>query len=190
MASPNDIQSPTVSATPENTSPKVPTPLTQEVHSNTSSIFDDTPVVKMEISPPLLVAPGKGYGKILEQGASIATNHHSEADNVEMELASPIFSHGAQYPALDGGISEDIMEGVEQASNFGTEGAENTKCEEKIAQVLAPNANNPPEFSQAGVDLESRVQIEWIGTSTFFLEHNLELQRAVSFREHAGSFLT
>jgi hypothetical protein len=178
MASPNSIQSPTVSATPEKISHKTYTPFAQKVHTDTSDTFEDTPVAKLDISPPHLVVPGKSYGKILIQGAITAAALHSEADNGEMELASPIFSHGAQYPGLDGDVSEDMMEGVEQTSNSGSE---NNNCEEKKLQVLAPSVKKSTDITQCGVNSGSRVQIEWIGTSTFFLEHNLELQGAVSF---------
>jgi hypothetical protein len=180
MASSNNIQSPVLSATPENKSRKVFTPLMQRVHTDASQIFDDTPITKTDISPPLLVAPGKGYGKIPKQGAVTATTDHSEVDGAEMELASPIFSHGAQYPALDGDVSEDIREGIEQTSNTGSEGAEDNNSEEKNTEVLPRSADNSPESSQAEMDLKSRVQIEWIGTSTFFSEHNIELQGTVS----------
>ena len=181
MASPNNISSPTVSATPEQISHKNSTPLAQKVHTDTSDTFEDTPVMRTDISLPHLVAPGKGYGRIPKQDSITTATLHSETENGDMELSSPIFSHGAQYPALDGDISRDMMEGVEQTSNSGSERAKNYKCEEKTTQVLAPSVKKSPDISQCGVDLGSRVQIEWIGTSTFFLEHNLELQGAVSF---------
>jgi hypothetical protein len=180
MDSPIDIQSPTISETPEQLSNKISTPLAQKVHTNASQIFEDTPVTKTDISPPLLVAPGKGYGKIPKQDSITTVALHSETGG-ELELASPIFSHGAQYPALDGDVLKDMMEGIEKTSSSESERAENNSREEKTAQVLAPSVETPSDFSQAGVYLESRVQIEWIGTSTFFLEHSLQLQGAVSF---------
>jgi hypothetical protein len=178
MASPNNISSPTVSATPEQISHKNSTPLAQKVHTDTSDTFEDTPVMRTDISLPHLVAPGKGYGRIPKQDSITTATLHSETENGDMELASPIFSHGSQYPAFDGDVSEDMMEGVEQTSNSGSE---NNNCEGKNLQVLAPSVEISPDFSQCGVNLGSRVQIEWIGTSTFFLEDNLELQGAVSF---------
>ncbi len=181
MASPNYIQSPNLSTTPEQISPETSTPCAQKVQIDTSNIFEDTPVAKMDLSPPLLMAPGKGYGKIPKQEASTAINHQSEADDAEMRLASPIFNHGAQYPALNGDISEDMMDGVEQTSNYGSEEAENDNREEKTTHLLAPSVENSPDSSRRGVDSKSKVQIEWIGTSTFFLKQNLELQGSVSF---------
>jgi hypothetical protein len=178
MASPNNISSPTVSATPEQISHKNSTPLAQKVHTDTSDTFEDTPVMGTDISLPHLVAPGKGYGRIPKPDSSTAAALHNEVDDGEMALASPIFNYGAQYPALDGDVPENMMEGVEQNSNSGSE---NNSCEERNTHLLTPSVKKSPDISQCGVNSGSRVQIEWIGTSTFFLEHNLELQGAVSF---------
>ena len=105
----------------------------------------------------------------------------AKSDNGEMELASPIFSHGAQYPALDGDVSEDMMEGVEQTSNSGSERQIMETVKKKTLGRWHQVWKSHQIFLECGANLGSRVQIEWIGTSTFFLEHNLELQGAVSF---------
>lgn len=180
MASPNDIQSPTVSATPEQISHESSTPLAQKFHTDTSCTFEDTPVAKLDISPPHLVAPGKGYGKIPKQGTTTVATLQSESDNGEIELASPIFSHGVKDSALDGDVSEDMMEGVEQTSKSGCDEADNGNGG-KMTRALAPSVESTPDLSRDVLGLKSRVQIDWIGTSTFFLEQNLELQGAVSF---------
>ncbi len=180
MASPNNIQSPTVSATPEQIFHKASTPFAQKVYTDTSDTFEDTPVANLDISPPHLVAPGKGYGKMPKEGAITAATLQTEAENGEMELASPIFSHEAKYHVLDGDVSEDMMEGVEQTSTSGSEEADNGNGGE-MTRVLAPSVESAPDISQGVLDMKNRVQIEWIGTSMFFMEQNLELQGAVSF---------
>jgi hypothetical protein len=190
MDSPNNIQSPTVSATPEQIFHEASTPFARMAHTDTSDTFEDTPVAKLDISPPHLVVPGNGYGRIPKPDSITTATLHSETDNGEMELASPIFSHGARYPALDGDVSEDMMEGMEQTSNSGSEVADNGNGGE-MTRVLAPSVEITPNLSRGVLDSESRVQIEWIGTSTFFLEHNLELQEKVSFfKKTDGKSLT
>jgi hypothetical protein len=106
-----------------------------------------------------------------------AASLYNDVRNAKMELASPIFAYRSQYPAIGGQASDDIMEGVEQTSTSGSEVANNNSSAEELVRVLLPTTDN---LSQASVDLEQRIKIEWIGTSTLFLRHNLELQAAVS----------
>jgi hypothetical protein len=178
MVSSNNISSPTITTTPKQMPINHSTPLAQKINTNTSFNFDDTPVAKMDMSPPLLVEPGKGSGKIQKQVSFTVASPCSDEGKAEVELASPIFSNGPQYPALDGHVSENRMEGVEPISNSGSELADNSSSEEALIRVLVPSIDN---LSQDMGDFQKRIQIEWIGTSTFFFEHNIELQGAVSF---------
>jgi len=99
------------------------------------------------------------------------------AQNGELKLASPIFAHGAQYPALDVPASEDMMEGVEQTLASGSDSSVNGGGGEQNVQILVPNL----ETASDGLEcLKARIRIEWLGTSTFFLAHNVELQEVVS----------
>ncbi|KAE9364674.1 hypothetical protein N431DRAFT_354695 [Stipitochalara longipes BDJ] len=67
------------------------------------------------------------------------------------------------------------MDGVEQTSTSGFEVTDNGSDEQKIAQVLDISLDNlSPELEA----LKKRVQIEWLGTSTFFLAQNIEVQEA------------
>jgi hypothetical protein len=181
-----DIPSPSVTATPEKASSNNSTPMAQRVHTDSSINFDDTPVAKRDMSPPLMVEPGKGTGHIKNQVTFTGPHLHNGTRNGGLELASPIFSHGSQYTALDRHILEDIMEGVEQTSGSGSEVADDSSGAEDMVRVLVPSVDN---ISQALENSEKGIQIEWIGTSTFFLEHNIELQGAVSSSQHFRSKL-
>ena len=186
MASKTDILSPSVTATPEKASSNNSTPMAQRVHTDSSINFDDTPVAKRDMSHPLMVEPGKGTGHMKEQVTFTGPYLHNGTRNEGLELASPIFSHGSQYPALYRHISDDMMEGVEQTSGSGSEVEDNSSGAEEMVRVLVPSIDN---ISKALENLEKGIQIEWIGTSTFFLEHNIELQGAVSSSQYFHSKL-
>jgi hypothetical protein len=177
MVSLHEVPSPTVPATPEQLPHNYSAPLAQKVHTNSSINFDDPPFTKMDMSPPLRVAPRKGNGQMQKPVSLTAASLYNDVRNAKMELASPIFAYRSQYPAIGGQASDDIMEGVEQTSTSGSEVANNNSSAEELVRVLLPTTDN---LSQASVDLEQRIKIEWIGTSTLFLRHNLELQAAVS----------
>lgn len=172
----DDIPPPSLTETPEQTSNDKYTPQAQRVNTDHSTNFDSTPFAKMDMSPPFVVEPGKGTGHIKKQVLFAEIHTGSEAGKGELEPASPIFAHRAQYPALGRHDSDDMMEGVEQTSNSRSDTGDNSSGEEEMIQALAPSIENT---SQDLDDLMA-IQIEWIGTSTFFLEHNIELQKAVS----------
>jgi hypothetical protein len=79
-----------------------------------------------------------------------------------------------------------MMEGVEQTSGSGSEVEDDSSGAEEMVRVLVPSIDN---ISKALENLEKGIQIEWIGTSTFFLEHNIELQGAVSSSQYFHSKL-
>ena len=184
MASADEIPSSTITATPKQASNEHTTPFAQKIRTDTTFDFDDTPVVKMDMSPPHLVVPGKGNGQIQKYEAFAVATLFDDTGKGELELASPIFSHRTQHPDLDGNISEDMMEGVQQTATSGSEkpdNGNNTSGDEEIIRVLVPRVNNA---SQHLVGLDQSIQIGWLGTSTFFLEQNIELQRVVSYEEY------
>lgn len=177
MASLNDITSLTTPKTPAQAPDNHSTPPAQRFDTNQSFDFESAPVAKMEMSPPNIVTHGKGTGHVEKGAAFTAGTLSNDSTEQSLVLASPIFSHGPQYPAVNGNISEDTMEGVEETSSSGSDTVDHANAEDAMEEALMPNINNA---SQTEMDLEGVIQIEWIGTSTFFVQHNLELQGAVS----------
>jgi hypothetical protein len=177
MASPNEIPFPSVSTTHDRTPIAQSTPSPQRVHTDASFDFDSTPVTKMDMSPTLVVEPGKGTGHMQQQVPFTSENIDRVAQNSELKLASPIFAHGAQYPALDEPASEDMMQGVEQTLASGSDSPGNGGGGEQSVQILVPNLETASDDLEY---LKARIRIEWLGTSTFFLAHNVELQEGVS----------
>jgi hypothetical protein len=180
MASPNEIPSPSVLTTPDRTPIAQSTPSPQRVHTDASFDFDSTPIAKMDMSPPLVVEPGKGTGHIQQQVPFTGAKIDRLAQTGELKLSSPIFAHPAQYPALDGPASEDIMEGVEQTLTSGSNSSGNSSGEEGQIQVLVTDLEKALDELEC---LKERIRVEWLGTSTFFLVHNVELQEVVSSSE-------
>jgi len=124
-----------------------------------------------------VVEPGKGTRHIQQQVPFNGAKFDRVAQNGELKLASPIFAHGVQYPAPDGPASEDIMEGVEQTLNSSSDSSGNGGGGEKNVQIFLPSVETASEDLEC---LKARIRIEWLGTSTFFLAHNVELQEVVS----------
>lgn len=125
-----------------------------------------------------MVEPGQGTGQIQQQAPLTGAKIDRVAQNGDLKLASPIFAHGGQYPALDGPASEDMMEGAEQTLASGSNPSGNGGVGgEQNVQISVPNLETTSDDLEC---LKARIRIEWLGTSTFFLAHNVELQEVVS----------
>ena len=136
------------------------------------------------MSPPLVVGPAKGNGHIQGQVAFTGATSVISTSNGELELASPIFTHGPSLPVIERQVSEDIMDGVEQASTSDSEEKSTDQSENQLVRVLVPSLDR--EIDDLGC-LKESVRIEWLGTSTFFLAQNIELQEMVSSSTFHGS---
>ena len=182
MAWTNEIRSPTVSVTPERRV-KISTPVVRRSLTNSSfdGKYDDTPVNKMEMSPPFLVKPGKGTGHMKKEAQLITATLCDGAGNTEPKLASPIFSQGVQYPGFDGldtaSESEDVMEGIERTSDSNSASSDSGRAETLI-QALDPQAG---KATGNAIEIDGSIRTEWLGTTQFFTEQIIQLQVAVRY---------
>ena len=69
------------------------------------------------------------------------------------------------------------MDGVEQTATSDSENTIIDDSEKGLIRVLVPNLEDRAEDMDC---LKESIRIEWLGTSTFFLAHNIELQEVVS----------
>ena len=124
-----------------------------------------------------MVEPSRGNGYIEGQVSFPNTNGDNVANSGDLELASPIFTHGPPVPTIEREVSVDIMEGVEQTSMSEIEKAHTGNSGKGLVRVLVPSLEERAEELDC---FKESVRIEWLGTSTFFLAHNIELQEVVS----------
>lgn len=183
MASTNEIRSPTVSVTPERRV-TISNPVARRALTDSSfdGKYDDTPVNKMEMSPPLLVKPGKGTGHMKKEAQLTTATSCDEAGKPELKLASPIFSRGAQYPGFEGldtaSESDDVMVGIECTSGSNSHVLDSGSGETLI-WVLDPQAGKASATGNT-IEIEGGIRTEWLGTTQFFTERIIQLQAAVS----------
>jgi hypothetical protein len=187
MASTNEIPSPTVSTTPKRCL-RIATSIKQIAltDSTFSGEYDDTPVNRADMSPPLLVKPGKGTGRMDKQPSFTAVTLNDDAVKAPLILASPIFNHGAQYPGFEepeaSGESEDMMEGIKHTSTSNSELTDDRDLAEPMMPGLASGIEKLAD-AQNVVEIGGRIRVEWLGTSQFFIEQYIQLQAAVSGSE-------
>jgi hypothetical protein len=180
MPSAESVQSPTSCETP-GISILDSTPVVQKAFANTCLVEDeDTHVDKTDMSLPLFVKAGKGTKMTIKRVLESASLYNATGKS-SLQLGSPICSHRPQCPTPDSPkVPEDAMKGVEDTSIYNSELGGSGSGPGRLIQVLGPKIDGANKDGNV-IDIESDIRIDWLGTSPFFTEYNIQLQDAVGF---------
>jgi hypothetical protein len=118
---------------------------------------------RYDVSLPREVRRGRGTGIRNKRMASGLGSLYAEVDLPEKPLASPIFSHGKEYPEFKEHSDEEILSDVSSDT------------------VIVTTNSVEPAMERMSIDMKSKVDADWIGTSEFSLASSIVIQESVSY---------
>jgi hypothetical protein len=129
----------------------------------TPSPSEDFADKKYDVSLPIEVRRGRETGILNKRMASGIGSLYAEADLSEKSLASPIFSHGKEYP------------------EFREHSEEETLSDSSSDTVIVSTTSIEPAIERMSIDVKSKINTDWIGTSEFSLASSIAIQESVSY---------
>jgi hypothetical protein len=129
----------------------------------TPSPSEDFADKKYDVSLPREVQRGRETGILNKRMASGIGSLYAEADLSEKSLASPIFSHGKEYP------------------EFREHSEEETLSDSSSDTVTVFTTSMEPAMERMSIEVKSKVNADWIGTSEFSLASSIAIQESVSY---------
>jgi hypothetical protein len=129
----------------------------------TPSPFKDFGDKKYNVSFLREARRGRWTGIMNKKMALGIGSSYAEVDLPEKSLASPIFSHGKEYP------------------EFKEHSEEETLSDASSDTVIVTTNSVEPAMERMSIDVTSRVSADWIGTSEFSLASSIAIQESVSY---------